>query len=219
MIHQPVLRRMSIKAALFWAFSVEKAQLDFDQYGTHQFDREGIDPLWRGMRMQELGGVLIHGSGSYDPHADAQIIVGALEYLTFQGVITRKLATRVAELARGDRSEDWGKWDRPACIPSGWEVSDKGSVYRWKTRKRERREVKGKFCPVIYTGFESTISDKRQKYHDWCEALLHLAYELGWRRLHTIEITAGMPAVEPWKVAEGRGHEPRPENRPLCHGG
>ncbi|MFG6081566.1 hypothetical protein ACEUZ9_002190 [Paracoccus litorisediminis] len=193
-----ITRTMTVQQALTWAFAVEHAQLDFDQYGAHEFEREGIDPLWRGMRMQELGGVLIHGSGGNDPHVDAQIIVGALENLTFQGLITRNSATRVAELARADRSEDWGRWDRPACIPNGWDVSDTGSVYRWKTRKREKREVKGKFCPVIYTGFASTISDKRQKYHDWCEALLHLAYDLG-GRLHTIEIIDALPPLTPWQ--------------------
>lgn len=48
-------REMSIMEALHWAFATEKAQLDFDLTGAHEFDRPGIDPIWRGMQMATLG--------------------------------------------------------------------------------------------------------------------------------------------------------------------
>ena len=45
---RPTLRVMTVQDALSWAFSTEKAALDFDQYGAHEFDRVGVDPIWRG---------------------------------------------------------------------------------------------------------------------------------------------------------------------------
>ena len=69
-LHDPIAtgsritRAMSVQSAIHWAFVNEKVRLDFDRYGAHEFDREGIDPIWRGMRIAELGTVVDGGEGA-----------------------------------------------------------------------------------------------------------------------------------------------------------
>lgn len=95
----------------------EKAPLDLDQYGAHEFDRPGVDPIWRGIQMQKFG-TAVDGGGSSDPHPDAQIIAGMVESRP-EGVDGRRMALQIAELARARSVPDWGQRDRLSIVPFG----------------------------------------------------------------------------------------------------
>lgn len=195
-------RTMSVQQALEWAFATEKAQIDFDQYGAHQFDRVGIDPLWRAMRLAEVGCV-VDGGGSSDPHPDATIIAGAVE-----AVLPRKMALTVVELARARRPHAWEADATPRIVPHAWHMTDDGN---WTAETRKLEEVtfidrksrvkryRPEVCPIRYAGGARVIGEARRVYLDWYGALLEVATHL--RRpnaLLTIEITDDMPPLSPW---------------------
>ncbi len=206
----PVLRPMSIQAALEWAFVNEKAQLDFDEYGAHEFDRGAVDTLWILARRNELG-CTVDGGGSNPPHIDAQIIAGAVEVLP-EGLGGRAMALQVVEMARARSAPDWGQGDRVAVVPFGWDYDEEigdfvagtaktGSLWRWRTRHRKTREARGVVCPVSYTGTARSIAAKRRNYLAWWGAVLDLQSSLS-GRLHTIEITGVLPPMAPWREGE-----------------
>lgn len=201
-------RTMSIEAALHWAFVTEKAQIDFDHTGAHEFDRVGIDPLWRGMQMAILG-TAVDGGGSSNPAVDAVIIASAVESLPIE-LGGARMATLIAELSRNLDRPDWGQSDRPAAVPNGWDWDDdageflagtskEGTLWTWRDKRSRKREARGVFCPISYTGTARMINAKRQAYLAWYEALLYLAERLNFG-LHTIELTDAMPPLTPWRA-------------------
>ncbi|MCZ0962851.1 hypothetical protein [Paracoccus benzoatiresistens] len=208
-------RVMSIQAALEWAFLTEKAQIDFDQYGAHEFDRVGLDPLWRGMQMAILG-TAVDGGGTSDPAADAQIIASYVETLPI-GLGGARMATQVAELARLRSVPDWGQGERLAIVPCGWEpcgwdlekraaiftaaTEKTGSIWTWRDERSRKRVKTGEVCPVSYTGTARMIAAKRRNYLDWVGALLHLQASLR-GCLHGIELTDALPPMAPWRAGE-----------------
>jgi len=123
-LHDPIktgsriTRAMSITDALAWAFLTEKAVLDFDQYGAHEFDRPGVDTLWI-MAERHKVGVTVDGGGTSDPHRDAQVIAAAVEALP-DHVGGRRMATQIAKLARAHSAPDWGQGDRISITPCDW---------------------------------------------------------------------------------------------------
>lgn len=207
-----VTRPMSIQDALAWAFLTEKAVLDFDQYGAHEFDRPGVDTIWI-MAERHKVGVTVDGGGTSDPHRDAQVIAAAVEALPV-GVGGRRMATLIAELARARSAPDWGQVERLAITPCGWDWSDEegcfvagtapiGSVWTWRDRYRHRREHVGRVCAISYTGTAAMTAAKRRNYLAWYSALLELWGVLRQPgMLDTITITDAMPPVAPWQNVE-----------------
>lgn len=205
-------RVMSIQQALEWAFLTEKAQIDFDTTGAHEFDRVGVDPLWRGMQMAILG-TAVDGGGTSDPAADAQIIASYVEALP-EGCGGRKMATQVAELARLRSVPDWGQGERLAIVACGWEpcgwdpekrqaiftaaTEKTGSIWEWRDERSRKRVKAGEVCPVSYSGTARSIAAKRRNYLAWWGALLHLAASLR-GCLHGIELTDALPPMTPWR--------------------
>lgn len=196
-----ITRAMSITDALAGAFLTEKAVLDFDQYGTHEFDRPGVDT--------------VDGGGTSDPHRDAQVIAAVVEALS-DHVGGRRMATQIAELARALSAPDWGQGDRISITPCGWEWSDEegcfvagksrdGSTWVWRDRNRNMHERKGDVCAISYTGTASMVATKRCNYLAWCGALLDLWAVLSRPgMLDTIEMTGALPALAPWREADAK---------------
>ena len=197
-------RVMSVQQALEWAFAAEKAQIDFDQDGAKEFERVGIDPLWRGMRLAELG-CAVDGGGASDPHHDAAIIAA-----TFEAVLPRKMALTVVELARARRPHSWEADATPRIVPQDWHMLDDG---RWTGETRKLTEVvftdrksrvkryRPEVCPIRYTGGAKVIGEARRAYLEWIGALIEVATAL--RRPNTllgIKISADMPATSPWNA-------------------
>ncbi|MEO1949265.1 hypothetical protein [Thioclava sp.] len=216
-LHQPItrgariIRTMSIQEALHWAFQTEKAQLDFDEYGAHEFDRPGVDILWI-MAERHKVGVTVDGGGTSDPHPDAQVIAAVVEALS-DDLGGRRMATQIADLARARSAPDWGQGDRLALVPCGWDWDEEegafvagtaptGSLWVWRDKHRNRFERRGPVCAVSYTGTAAMISAKRRNYLAWCGALLDLWAVLSRRgMLDTIEISETMPVLAPWRKA------------------
>ncbi|MBM3606668.1 MAG: hypothetical protein FJX25_18765 [Alphaproteobacteria bacterium] len=216
-LHQPItrsprnVRTMSVQDALSWAFLTEKAQLDFDQYGAHEFDRRGVDTLWILARRAEVG-VTVDGGGTSDPARDAQIIAAVVEALP-EPLGGRRMAMQIAELARARSAPDWGQEDRLGITPCGWDWSDEegcfvagasatGSQWVWRDKHRNKREAQGVVCAVSYTGTAGMIAGKRRNYLAWYGAVLDLWAVL--RRpgtLDTIQITDSLPPLAPWRSA------------------
>tara|TARA_R110001606_G_scaffold372445_1_gene529519 strand:- start:452 stop:1081 length:630 start_codon:yes stop_codon:yes gene_type:complete len=196
-----ITRAMSITDALAGAFLTEKTVLDFDQYGTHEFDRPGVDT--------------VDGGGTSDPHRDAQVIAAVVEALS-DHVGGRRMATQIAELARALSAPDWGQGDRISITPCGWEWSDEegcfvagksrdGSTWVWRDRNRNMHERKGDVCAISYTGTASMVAAKRRNYQAWCGALLDLWAVLNRPgMLDTIEITGAQPTLAPWQEADAK---------------
>ena len=203
------VREMTIQQALEWAFAVERAQIDFDETGAHEFDRPGIDNLWILQRQRELG-CRVDGGGSSDPHPDAQIIAASVEALPI-GVGGRRMALLVAECARARRAPEWRADERRAVVPSGWDMTDAGE---WLARTRKldsvtfrdaRSRVKAyrpEFCPVTYTGSAAALAHRRREYLAWYGALLHLLADLSWCGAFTVlKLVDGLPDLAPWNSA------------------
>ncbi|TNB88406.1 hypothetical protein [Paracoccus marcusii] len=203
-----ITRAMSITDALAWAFLTEKAVLDFDHYGAHEFDRPGVDTLWI-MAERHKVGVTVDGGGTSDPHRDAQVIAAAVEALP-DHVGGRRMATQIAVLARARSAPDWGQGDRISITPCGWDWSDEkgcfvagtaqiGSLWIWRDHRRHRREHVGQVCAISYTGTASMVAAKRRNYVAWCGALLDMWAMLSRPgMLDTIEITGALPTLAPW---------------------
>ncbi len=202
------VREMTIQQALEWAFAVEHARIYFDEWGSREFDRPGVDNLWILQRQRELG-CRVDGGGTSDPHPDAQIIAAAVEALPI-GVGGRRMALLVAECARAGRTPDWRQDERRAVVPCGWDCTDegfsaheeKGDRWIWRDRHRNRREIRGVFCPVSYTGSAAELARRRREYLAWYGALLHLLAELSWcSALSALRLVDGLPELSPWNKA------------------
>lgn len=197
-------REMSIQRALEWAFGAEKAQVDFDATGAHEFDRVGVDPLWRGMQLAILG-TAIDGGGTSDPHPDAQIIASVVE-----SVLPRHMALTVVELARAGRVPEWNIDARLRVAPEAWSMRDDGTweaeardteLFEWVDAKYRRRKLQGQICAIRYVGGTPALGAARRGYLEWYGALLELMAVLGrGNMLQSIKISDQMPPMTPWVV-------------------
>lgn len=199
--------RLSIEQALQWAFVNECAGIDFDQFGAHEFDRLGIDPLWRAAQMKILG-TMVQGGGSNPPAHDAQVIASIVETLPddFGG---RRMALQIVELARARKAPSWGQGVRMACVPAdGFEMDERGlflmgkvredgSAWHWTDERYRRRQKRGEFCAVTYTGTAASVSAARANYQAWVAALAYLYDRLV--DCLAIEITDEWPDFSPWE--------------------
>lgn len=201
--------RLSIEQALQWTFVNECAGIDFDQFGACEFDRVGIDPLWRAAKMKILG-TMVQGGGSNPPAHDAQIIASYVETLPdeFGG---RRMALQVVELTRARKAPEWGQGVRMACVPAEdfemderdlflmGKVREDGSVWHWTDERYRKRQRRGEFCSVTYTGTAASISATRQNYQGWVKALIYLQAHLS--RALCIQITDELPDFSPWEAS------------------
>ncbi len=202
------VREMTIQQALEWAFAVEHARIDFDEWGSREFDRPGIDNLWILQRQRELG-CRVDGGGVSDPHPDAQIIAAAVEALPI-GVGGRRMALLVAECARAGRTPDWRQDERRAIVPCGWDMTDDGewlagtrklNVVVFRDAKSRTKTYRPVICPISYTGSADVLAKRRREYLAWYGALLHLLAELSWCNAFTaIRLVDGLPELSPWNV-------------------
>lgn len=203
-------RRMPVRAALEWAFGVERASVEFDSLAEDR--RPEVSTVWVMMQRGQLGCRIDGGGWSPRPH-DAEVIAATVARLP-RDLGGRRMALRVAELARAGAAPDWGRDLRPRCVPVAWRgenqfgrqaATERVGVERilWRGRLRE---VAVLCCPVTYTASPDRIAAARRGYLAWIEALAWIAAELRYsRQLDRIEITADLPEFEPWRaVAQGR---------------
>lgn len=197
-----IRRVMSVQRALEWAFADEKAQIDFDETGAHEFDRVGVDPLWRAMQ-EALVGCKVDGGGTSDPSADAQIIASIVE-----SVLDRKTALDVVMWARSRACPNWlPQGARSFVYPEQWDFDADGRMvgqvaYGPRTPYRDamgkRREYRPSWVPVRASYSGAVLDAARMAYLDWVEALGVVALALRQRGLLETEITPVLPVPDPW---------------------
>lgn len=202
---QPV-RDISIQGLLHWAFAVEYAQVDFeDAMADAQPASFGMEYVL--IERGKLGGIRIDGGGRSASHDDADMVASAVAILS-DLLGGRRMALRIAELARAGRSEDWMQDARPRCEPREWGKSNQFGC-KAKTEVVARREYQDRgrtravdvlWCPVVYRDTASEIAAARRRYLAWRSALMEIRFDLQHRfQLSTWRLTDELPPVAPWR--------------------
>jgi len=210
-----VKRRLGVQAALEWAFRVEKAQLELpeppDPERGHGF---GFGLEYVLLQRAALGCKIDGGQhkiGGYT-HEDAELIAATVAGIpdTLGG---RRMAIRVAELARAGLTPDWMPGAVPRCVPTIVKKNRYGTHAGTIVVGTERVRVRGTSargswktidvlaCPVTFSPHPQQIEAARRSYDNWWHAL-------GWVRegliaggmLRAVEVTAAMPKAQPWRA-------------------
>jgi len=207
-------RSMSVQQALEWAFRVEHAQLELpeppDLERGHGFGF-GLEYV---LLQRAILGCKIDGGqyklGSYT-HEDAEVIAATVAGMP-DHLGGKRMAIRVAELARAGLTPDWMPGAVPRCVPVDIKRNRHGDRAVSVVVGTERVLVKGKWrnvevraCPVTFRPDASQIEAARRDYHAWCKAL-------GWVRdglrasgiLREVGVTATLPKLKPWLTMQTR---------------
>lgn len=204
----PATRPMGIRAALEWAFGVEKVGLDLDNLPEWHV---GTDTIWRLMRQHELG-CRVDGGGRSEAHADAEVIasfVAALPIARGGG----SMAVRIAELARAGLAPDPMLDARLRCVPLDMAHGNRfgprakaeevpaDEPGQWgRVVSRGRPRAGSMWCRVTYTPTAAQVAAARRGWLSWWGALLYLAQDLRTcGRLEHVVITQEMPPLAPWE--------------------
>ncbi|MCE8531725.1 hypothetical protein KBY26_20970 [Ruegeria pomeroyi] len=202
-----VKRALGVQAALEWAFRVEKAQLELPLPQDANEEGFGFGLEYVLLHRAALGCKIDGGQhkiGTYT-HEDAEVIAATVAGLpdTLGG---KRMAIRVAELARAGLTPDWMPGAVPRCVPVEVKRNQHGERATTVVVGTERVLSRGKWrtvdvlaCPVTYVPHPHQIEATRRAYEDWWQAL-------GWIRdglidggmLRTVEVTEAMPKVRPW---------------------
>ncbi|MDR9395706.1 MAG: hypothetical protein RI571_15535, partial [Roseovarius sp.] len=142
--------------------------------------------------------------GSYT-HPDAEVIAATVAGLP-DSLGGKRMAIRVAELARAGLTPDWMPGAVPRCVPveikrnryGDRAVTEVVGTERVLVR-RKWRTVEVRACPVTYSPHPQQIESARMAYDEWWQAL-------GWVRdgliaggmLREVEVTSVLPKARPW---------------------
>jgi len=202
-VRRPAVREMSVRAALEWAFAVERVALNFDD--TDYEGQVGVDTIWRLMQRGALG-CKVDGGGRSLRHDDAEVIASMVSALPV-GVGGRGMAVQVAWCAATLGEPDWMAEARVRCVPRAWKQTRHGwfakteSVGRVETVYRGRKTQHDVLvCPVTYTPSRAQIDVARRAYLGWYGALLHLQVEMRTYGLRSLRVTQDMPVLSPWRT-------------------
>jgi hypothetical protein len=202
-----VKRAMGVQQALEWAFRVEKAQLELPPPSNVEAEGFGFGLEYVLLQRAALGCKVDGGQhkiGGYT-HEDAEVIAATVAGMP-DSLGGKRMAIRVAELARAGLTPDWMPGAVPLCVPVDIKRNRHGDRATSEVVGTERVLIKGKWrtvevraCPVRFSPDQRQIDGARQAYEDWWRAL-------GWvrdglidgRMLREVEVTHAMPALQPW---------------------
>jgi hypothetical protein len=208
-----VKRALGVQAALEWAFRVEKAQLDLPPPEDVVEEGFGFGLEYVLMQRAALGCKVDggrHKMGSYT-HEDAEVIAATVAGMPDR-LGGKRMAIRVAELARAGLTPDWMPGAVPRCVPVEIKRNRHGDRAASIVVGTERVLIRGKWrtlevraCPVTFSPHPQQIDSARRAYDEWWRAL-------GWvrdglmagRMLREVEVTAVMPKVQPWERSQVR---------------
>lgn len=206
-----VKRAMGVQQALEWAFRVEKAQLELPLPQDVKEEDFGFGLEYVLLQRAALGCKIVGGQhkiGGYT-HENAEVIAATVAMMP-DSIGGKRMAIRVAELARAGLTPDWMPGAVPRCVPVevkgnqhgepastvvvGTErirVRDGSPRGRWKT-------IETLACPVTFSPHPEQIDAARHAYGDWWQAL-------GWLRdglisgamQREVEVTSAMPVPQP----------------------
>ena len=201
-------RSMSVQQALEWAFRVEKAQLelpipkDVTEEGFG-FGLEYVLLQRAALGCQVDGGQ--HKLGGYT-HEDAEVIAATVAGMP-DSLGGKRMAIRVAELARAGLTPDWMPGAVSRCVPVDVKRNQHGERATTVVVGTERVLSRGKWrtvevlaCPVTFSPHPQQIEAARRAYDDWWRALDWLRDSLiVGRMLREIDVTPLAPRANPWK--------------------
>ena len=201
-------RNMSIQQALEWAFRVEKAQLELPEPETGDGEPRSFGLEYVLIQRAALGTAIDGGRykiGSYT-HPDAEVIAAIVAGLP-DHLGGKRMAIRVAELARAGMAPDWMPGAVPRCVPQDVRENQHGAKAATIVVGTERVWSRGKWrtvealaCPVMWRPHPEQIEAARRAYHDWWLALEYLRDELPTvGLLREVEVTGSMPKCQPWE--------------------
>lgn len=145
-----------------------------------------------------------HKIGGYT-HEDAEVIAATVAEIP-ESVGGKRMAIRVAELARAGLTPDWMPGAVPRCVPVDIKRNRHGDRAVSVVVGTERVLVRGKWrsvevraCPVTFRPDGRQIDAARRAYDEWWQALtwLHDALLAG-GLLREIGLTAAVPKRCPW---------------------
>lgn len=203
-----VKRALGVQAALEWAFRVEKAQLELPPPSDIEAEGFGFGLEYVLLQRAALGCKVDGGQhkiGGY-VHEDAEVIAATVAGLP-DSLGGKRMAIRVAELARAGLTPDWMPGAVPRCVPVDVKRNRHGDRATSEVVDTERVLIKGKWrsvevraCPVRFSPDQRQIDGARRAYVDWWQALGRVRDGLiEGRMLREVEVTAAMPPVRPWE--------------------
>ena len=202
-------RSMSVQQALEWAFRVEHAQLELpeppDPEREHGFGF-GLEYV---LLQRAILGCKVDGGqykiGNYT-HEDAEVIAATVAGMP-DSLGGKRMAIRVAELARAGLTPDWMPGAVPRCVPVETRRNQHGERATTVVLGIERVLSRGKWrtvevlaCPVTFSPHPQQIEAARRAYDDWWRALDWVGDGLReGAGLREIKVGHAMPRATPWK--------------------
>jgi hypothetical protein len=199
---------MSVQQALEWAFRVEHAQLELPEPPDPEREQGFGFGLEYVLLQRAILGCKVDGDqyklGSYT-HEDAEIIAATVAGMPDR-LGGKRMAIRVAELARAGLTPDWMPGAVPRCVPVELKRNQHGERATTILVGTERVLSRGKWrtvevlaCPVTFLPHPQQIEAVRRAYDDWWWAL-------DWVRdglrtgamLRDLEVMPTMPRARPW---------------------
>ena len=203
-------RVMSVQQALEWAFRVEHAQLELPEPPDPERGQGfGFGLEYVLMQRAALGCKIDGGQykmGTYT-HEDAEVIAATVAGMP-DNLGGKRMAIRVAELARAGLTPDWMPGAVPRCVPVEMKRNRHGDHASTVVVGTERVLSRGKWrtvevraCPVTFSPHPQQIEAARRAYDDWWRALVWVRDGLRTSSiLRDFEILPAMPKVMPWET-------------------
>ena len=201
-------RSMSVQQALEWAFRVEHAQLELPEPPNPEREHGFGFGLEYVLLQRAVLGCKVDGGqykiGSYT-HEDAEVIAATVAGMP-DNLGGKRMAIRVAELARAGLTPDWMPGAVPRCVPVEVKRNQHGERAATIVVGTERVLSRGKWrtvevlaCQVTFSPHPHQIEAARLAYRDWWRAL-DWAREglLAGGMLKNVELINRMPKAEPW---------------------
>lgn len=201
-------RSMSVQQALEWAFRVEHAQLELPEPPDPEREQGFGFGLEYVLLQRAILGCKVDGGqykiGSYT-HEDAEVIAATVAGMP-DSLGGKRMAIRVAELARAGLTPDWMPGAVPRCVPVDMKRNRHGDHATTVVVGTERVLSRGKWrtvevraCPVSFRPEPRQIEAARQAYQGWWEALEWLRTILSESAmLREIQLTPTLPKQQPW---------------------
>jgi len=209
-----VKRALGVQAALEWAFRVEKAQLELPVPKDVTEEGFGFGLEYVLLQRAALGCKVDGGQhkiGGYT-HEDAEVIAATVAGMPDR-LGGKRMAIRVAELARAGLTPDWMPGVVPHCVPVETKRNQHGKRATTIVVGVERVLYRGRWrsvevlaCPVTWRPHPEQITSARRGYEDWWQALDWVRDGLiAGGMLREVEVTAAMPKARPWEHPRATG--------------